>query len=691
MRLNLTQATALTFALAIGLAVIGAIFAANAVERRTAFEIQRVLGLEGYDWAQVTPDGLRVHLAGVAPTESARFRALTLAGQIIDSDRVIDEMGVTPTKDIRAPEFSIEILRKPNGLSAIGLIPASQDRAKLLTDLDDAAEGADLTDLLETADYPLPDGWTDAVEYGVSVVAGLPRAKVSISPGLVFVESITDNERARRELSSRLRDDAPEGVSVVTQIVAPRPAITPFVLRAVREGEALRFDACSASTAGERSQILLAAREAGAEGGLNCVLGLGAPSDKWGEAAALAIETLGKIGDGSVTFTNADISLVAASDVDPALFEAETNALARALPSPYTLLATIRPAKVSKTDVANKDVPEFQVILSPEGHVRLSGPLPDDLSQQAVESYVYSRFGSEHISNRIEQSETLPDGWPLRVLTGIEALSLLNHGIVTIQPSYLELSGTTGYEEARSQVTQLFGRNLESSAVYSIDVEYLETLDPEAGKPTPQECVDRVNDILKANKITFAPSSVTIEGASVGVINKIAEAMQDCQDVPMEIAGHTDSQGREEMNLQLSQSRAEAVLNALLARRILTTNLRAKGYGETNPIADNGTEEGREANRRIEFTLLGPKPEPEAETTPETEDTAENAETEATPAPETETAETTASEEEPAPEADSSPSDVPSDEDTASDQIKPTGPGADAKLVARPSTAPASE
>jgi OOP family OmpA-OmpF porin len=58
------------------------------------------------------------------------------------------------------------------------------------------------------------------------------------------------------------------------------------------------------------------------------------------------------------------------------------------------------------------------------------------------------------------------------------------------------------------------------------------------------------------------------------------------------------------MNLALSQARADAVLNGLMARRVLTSNLRAVGYGESRPIADNATEEGREANRRIEFTLI---------------------------------------------------------------------------------------
>ena len=99
-------------------------------------------------------------------------------------------------------------------------------------------------------------------------------------------------------------------------------------------------------------------------------------------------------------------------------------------------------------------------------------------------------------------------------------------------------------------------------------------------------------------------------------MDQIAEVLKTCGDLPLEIQGHTDSQGREEMNLSLSQSRAESVLNELRARRVLTATFVAKGYGETEPIADNGTEEGREANRRIEFHLIRPAPgAPEQQTT----------------------------------------------------------------------------
>jgi OOP family OmpA-OmpF porin len=82
--------------------------------------------------------------------------------------------------------------------------------------------------------------------------------------------------------------------------------------------------------------------------------------------------------------------------------------------------------------------------------------------------------------------------------------------------------------------------------------------------------------------------------------------LKKCGEIRIEVQGHTDSQGRESMNLTLSQSRAEAVIEELMNRRILVSNITAKGYGETTPIADNDTEEGREANRRIEFRLIQP-------------------------------------------------------------------------------------
>ena len=84
-------------------------------------------------------------------------------------------------------------------------------------------------------------------------------------------------------------------------------------------------------------------------------------------------------------------------------------------------------------------------------------------------------------------------------------------------------------------------------------------------------------------------------------MDDIAEILKECGDIRLEIQGHTDSQGGEEMNAQLSQTRAQSVLDELRARRVLTSSFTAKGYGETVPVADNDTEEGRQKNRRVEI------------------------------------------------------------------------------------------
>ncbi|MGB0440420.1 MAG: OmpA family protein, partial [Paracoccaceae bacterium] len=133
--------------------------------------------------------------------------------------------------------------------------------------------------------------------------------------------------------------------------------------------------------------------------------------------------------------------------------------------------------------------------------------------------------------------------------------------------------------------------------------------------PAPEECVAQLSDIIGKRKITFEPGSATLDGATMPLMDEIAELLKLCGEFPLEIQGHTDSQGREVMNQELSQARAQAVLDALFSRRVLTGSYTARGYGEAQPIADNGSETGREANRRIEFVLIRSAPSPEEITT----------------------------------------------------------------------------
>jgi OOP family OmpA-OmpF porin len=114
-----------------------------------------------------------------------------------------------------------------------------------------------------------------------------------------------------------------------------------------------------------------------------------------------------------------------------------------------------------------------------------------------------------------------------------------------------------------------------------------------------------VNAVIAAKKITFTPASAELATDARPVLDALAGILVACPPMQMEIAGHTDAQGSEGGNRALSQARAEAVLLALQGRRVDISGMTAVGYGEATPIADNDSEAGREANRRIEFVLKG--------------------------------------------------------------------------------------
>ncbi len=108
------------------------------------------------------------------------------------------------------------------------------------------------------------------------------------------------------------------------------------------------------------------------------------------------------------------------------------------------------------------------------------------------------------------------------------------------------------------------------------------------------------------DKVYFASGKATVLPKSNQLLKQVARVLTEHPDVKLVIVeGHTDSAGKAEKNLALSQSRAEAVRASLISFGVAADRLQAKGYGDTRPIADNKTPKGREENRRVEFVLGG--------------------------------------------------------------------------------------
>jgi outer membrane protein OmpA-like peptidoglycan-associated protein len=101
------------------------------------------------------------------------------------------------------------------------------------------------------------------------------------------------------------------------------------------------------------------------------------------------------------------------------------------------------------------------------------------------------------------------------------------------------------------------------------------------------------------DRLNFATGAATILPESQEQLNNIVAMLKAYPNVNVKVGGYTDNVGDVAANLQLSQRRADAVMQALVSNGIPANRLRAEGYGEQHPVADNTTEEGRARNRRI--------------------------------------------------------------------------------------------
>lgn len=112
------------------------------------------------------------------------------------------------------------------------------------------------------------------------------------------------------------------------------------------------------------------------------------------------------------------------------------------------------------------------------------------------------------------------------------------------------------------------------------------------------------SDKLVLEGVNFEPNSAQLTEDSKSTLDHVAFTLKDWTKVRVEIGGHTDASGTETHNLELSQARADAVRDFLISQGVDESRLVSRGYGESEPIADNNSARGRSKNRRVELTKI---------------------------------------------------------------------------------------
>ena len=121
-------------------------------------------------------------------------------------------------------------------------------------------------------------------------------------------------------------------------------------------------------------------------------------------------------------------------------------------------------------------------------------------------------------------------------------------------------------------------------------------------KPVDADGCTIVSVVLEDVQFELNSSELTPESSES--LDKVVAAMNDYPDLRIEVQAHTDSMGEAAYNQSLSEKRARSVRDYLVGKGIAANRIEVKGYGETKPIADNSTREGRAKNRRVELEVI---------------------------------------------------------------------------------------
>jgi outer membrane protein OmpA-like peptidoglycan-associated protein len=141
---------------------------------------------------------------------------------------------------------------------------------------------------------------------------------------------------------------------------------------------------------------------------------------------------------------------------------------------------------------------------------------------------------------------------------------------------------------------------------YTMDKQIKELKESTAGSGVDVTPVDNGQAILVnlPNGVTFDTDSTLIKPAFRDTLDKVAASLSQYPNSLIDVYGHTDSTGSAAYNQRLSENRARAVADYLASRGVSAARIRSQGFGMTQPVASNATEEGRAANRRVEIKIV---------------------------------------------------------------------------------------
>jgi OOP family OmpA-OmpF porin len=414
----------------------------------------------------------------------------------------------------------------------------------------------------------------------------LDKARIEVSGRDVTFAADAFSEDGRHSAVASV--EAVPGVRLVDDETRLVPEAKPFVWSAERDVVRVTLGG-SAPLPASKGRLLEAARAA--LGGVEVVdqmhLSRGAPP-RFDNAALLLLDQIGKLKDGKVTIADTKISL---------------SGMARDLGGREAIGAALKNLPEGFSVAANeiKAPPYvFQAYKDPVAvTLTLTGYVPDNNVHATIAAAAGRKFFSEKVVDNLKASIGAPSGFASAVVPALGALSRLSTGTLVVTDREVRLSGDAFYDAAVAQIRSNLAKDFPQGWQIKADI----SVKPAAAPVDPTVCQQLFSDLLAKGKIRFESGRASIDPDSAGLLDRLIETALRCPNANIEIAGHTDADGEDALNQALSEKRAQAVTDYLVKAGLPPGRFTATGYGSTQPVATNDTDEGKAQNRRIDFLV----------------------------------------------------------------------------------------
>jgi len=239
--------------------------------------------------------------------------------------------------------------------------------------------------------------------------------------------------------------------------------------------------------------------------------------------------------------------------------------------------------------------PKLQIDLG-RSSIAVNGDVSSLAHEAILRQLLLQRFADHEQDVQLSVRDVSPAGWALVTELTLRLLAESWSGQAYLDTKRLYLRGVTLDRKAAELAAARLRSNLLPGM--TLDYEFAEIYPPRSFE---RQCLELLRTASRGRPVEFGRSSAELSGSAYAVLDELIQIAADCPAARIAISGHTDNTGNEENNIALSEARAKAVAEYLIAGGIRADRIRSSGLGSAQPIVKEDSNRARQLNRRIEF------------------------------------------------------------------------------------------